>query len=169
MKLKFLLFSFFSIFLLSCRGEDINDLQQIDQIINFYIQNNNGVDLLNTENSGAYTGINLQDLNNPDTALKPITTFATKKDTNGISYIDYSAGATRVLQTPSGQYPETYQSEFYINLEKTVNNASVADRDTIKIQYSSEPKLFQVSKIWYNNQLVFSKISGQANIVKIVK
>lgn len=168
MKLKFLLFGVFGLLLLSCRGEDVNDLQKIDQVINLYIQNANGVDLLNTENTEAYTSITLQDLNDPNTALKPISSFSTKKDMNGVSYIDYVAGATRILQGSPGQYPETYQSEFYINLIKTVNNQSVIDVDTIKVQYSLEPTLFQVSKIWYNKQ-VFNKVVGQANIVKIVK
>jgi hypothetical protein len=53
-------------------------------------------------------------------------------------------------QTTVGEYPETYQSEFYINLSKTVNSATVTDVDTIKIQYSSEPTQFKVSKIWFN-------------------
>jgi hypothetical protein len=86
-----------------------------------------------------------------------------------VSYIDYAGGATRVLLTTSGQYPETYQSEFYINLTKSVNDNDVTDVDTIKIQYSSEPSQFKVSKIWYNKQLAFSKVSVEPNIVKIVK
>lgn len=161
---------FIPVFLLfSCRGEDEGDLQKIDQIINLYISDSNGVDLLNTDNTDAYTTITLQDLNDPDTALKTISNFSIKEDTDGVSYVDYASGATKVLQTTAGKYPETYQSEFYINLSKTVNNATVTDVDTIKIQYSSEPTQFKVSKIWYNNQLEFTKVGDEANIVKIVK
>ena len=158
-----------SILLFSCRGEDMNDLQKIDQVVNLYISDTNGVDLLNTENTNAYKTITLQDLNDPNTAFKEISTFSIKKDLNNVSYIDYAGGATRVLQTTSGQYPETYQSEFYINLTKSVNDNDVTDVDTIKIQYSSEPSQFKVSKIWYNKQLAFSKVSVEPNIVKIVK
>lgn len=156
-------------FLFSCRGEDEGDLQKIDQIINLYISDSNGVDLLNTDNTDAYTTITLQDLNDPDTALKTISNFSIKEDTDGISYVDYASGATKVLQTTAGEYPETYQSEFYINLSKKVNSATVTDVDTIKIQYSYEPTQFKVSKIWYNNQLEFTKVGDEANIVKIVK
>lgn len=158
-----------SILLFSCRGEDINDLQKIDQVINLYISDSNGVDLLNTENTNAYKTITLQDLNDPNTALKTISSFSVKKDVSNVYYLDYADGATRVLQTTSGQYPETYQSDFYINLTKSVNNTDVIDVDTIKVQYSSEPSQFKVSKIWYNKQLVFSKVSDEPNIVKIVK
>lgn len=169
MKLKILHFSVISMLLFSCRGEDVNDLQKIDQVVNLYISDSNGEDLLNTENTNAYKTISLQDLNDPNTALKAITTFSIKKDVTNISYLDYAAGATRLLLSNAGQYPENYQSEFYINLTKSVNDTDITDRDTIKIQYSSEPTLFKVSKIWYNNKLVFSKVSDEANIVKIVK
>jgi hypothetical protein len=169
MNFKILLFSMISILLFSCRGEDMNDLQKIDQVVNLYISDTNGVDLLNTENTNAYKTVTLQDLNDPNTALKAISTFSIKKDLNNVSYIDYAGGATRVLQTTSGQYPEIYQSEFYINLTKSVNDNDVTDVDTIKIQYSSEPSQFKVSKIWYNKQLAFSKVSVEPNIVKIVK
>ena len=158
-----------SLFLFSCRGEDVNDLQKIDQIVNLYISNGSGVDLLNKNNTDAYTAIVLQDLNDPNTALKPISNFSIKEDANGIFFMDYASGATKILQSTAGNYPEIYQSEFYINLSKTVNNVTTTDVDTIKIQYLSEPAHFKVSKIWYNNQLEFTKVGDEANIVKIVK
>ncbi len=158
-----------SMLLFSCRGEEVSDLQKIDQVVNLYISDKNGIDLLNTEDTIAYKTIALLDLNDPKTALKPISTFSIKKDVTNISYLDYAAGATRLLKSNAGQYPENYQSEFYINLTKSVNEKDITDRDTIKIQYSAELKLFKVSKIWYNNNLVFTKVSDEANIVKIVK
>ena len=169
MKLKILFYSMISILLFSCRGEDAGDLQKIDQVVNLYISDKNGLDLLNTENATAYKTITLLDLNDPNTAFKPITTFSIKKDAGNVSYLDYAAGATRILETTSGQYPENYQSEFYVNLTKTISDVEVTDRDTIKILYLNDPKFFKVSKIWYNNKLVFTKVSDEANIVKIVK
>jgi hypothetical protein len=125
--------------------------------------------VLDPANTNAYNSVTLQDLSDRKTAVRAISTFSIKKDLNNVSYIDYAGGATRVLQTTSGQYPEIYQSEFYINLTKSVNDNDVTDVDTIKIQYSSEPSQFKVSKIWYNKQLAFSKVSVEPNIVKIVK
>lgn len=169
MKHRIILFFISFLLLFSCRGEDVNDLKKIDQVINLYITDSNGLDLLNKENTNAFTNVTLQDLNDPKTALKSISSFSIKKDLANKNYIDYAAGATRILESPSGQYPETYKSEFYINLSKTVKDVDVIDVDTIKVQYSSEPLQFKVSKIWYNKQLVFSKVSDEANIVKIVK
>ena len=57
----------------------------------------------------------------------------------------------------------------YLNLSKTVDNNTVVDTDTVKIEYDWSPAVFQVSKIWYNQKLVFTKAEGQANIIKIVK
>ena len=67
------------LYFFSCRGEDMNDLQKIDQVVNLYISDSNGVDLLNTENTNAYKTITLQDLNDPNTALKAISTFLLKR------------------------------------------------------------------------------------------
>ena len=62
-----------------------------------------------------------------------------------------------------------YQSDFYINLSKIVNKETVTDVDTVKVEYNWSPNLFQVSKVWYNNKLSFSKVEGQPNIIHIVK
>jgi hypothetical protein len=68
--------------------------------------------LLNTENTNAYKTVTLQDLNDPNTALKAISTFSIKKDLNNVSYIDYAGGATRVLQTTSVNIPKPISLNF---------------------------------------------------------
>lgn len=166
MKIKLLLF--LSLFLfLSCRNED-NDAQKIDQVINIYMHNADGVDLLNTRIKGGYTGVSGQDLN-ADRALQTISGFSVKKDIDTVAYIDYVAGATKLLTDSISPSEKKYQSDFYLNLSKTVDNNTVVDTDTVKIEYDWSPAVFQVSKIWYNQKLVFTKAEGQANIIKIVK
>lgn len=166
MKIKLLLF--LSLFLfLSCRNEE-NDAQKIDQVINIYMHNADGVDLLNTRIKGGYTGVSGQDLN-ADRALQEISGFSVKKDKDTVAYIDYVAGATKLLKDSISPSEKKYQSDFYLNLSKTIDNNTVVDTDTIKIEYDWSPAVFQVSKIWYNQKLVFTKAEGQANIIKIVK
>ena len=166
MKIKLLLFlSLF--FFLSCRNEE-NDVQKIDQVINIYMHNEDGVYLLNTRIKGGYTSVSGQDLN-ADRALQTISGFSVKKDKDTVAYIDYVAGATKLLKDSISSAEKRYQSDFYLNLSKTVDKNTVIDTDTVKIEYNWSPAVFQVSKIWYNQKLVFTKAEGQPNIIKIVK
>jgi len=154
--------------LFSCRGEDESDLQKIDQVINVYLHDNSGVDLLNTNIKGGYTTVSGQDLN-ADKALQEISGFSVKKDKDTIAYIDYVAGAKKILLDSISPVQKRYQSDFYLNLSKIINKETVTDTDTVKVEYNWTPTLFQVSKIWYNQKLVFTKVEGQSNIIKIVK
>lgn len=167
MKIKFLLLTSV-VFLFSCRKEDENDVQKIDQVINVYLHDNSGVDLLNTNLKGGFTAVSAQDLN-ADKALQEISGFSVKKDKDTIAYIDYVAGAKKILSDSISPAQKNYQSDFYLNLSKIINKQTVTDTDTVKVEYSWTPTLFQVSKIWYNQKLVFTKVEGQANIIKIVK
>lgn len=168
MQIKPLFFLFFVVFFSSCRKEDENDLQKIDQVINIYIKDTAGKDLLNTKLSGAFTSVSAQDLD-ADKALQSISGFSVMKDKDTVAYIDYAAGATRLLKESISYTKKTYQSDFYLNLSKIENKVTVTDTDTVKVEYSWSPTLFQVSKLWYNNKLVFTKVDGQPNIIKIVK
>lgn len=154
--------------LFSCRGEEESDLQKIDQVINVYLHDNSGVDLLNTNIKGGYTTVSGQDLN-ADKALQEISGFSVKKDKDTIAYIDYVAGAKKILLDSISPVQKKYQSDFYLNLSKIINKKTVTDTDTVKVEYNWTPTLFQVSKIWYNQKLVFTKVEGQSNIIKIVK
>ncbi len=168
MKSKVLLLLFITVLLYSCRKEDENNVQKIDQVVNIYLKDTSGKDLLNTNLSGAFTSVSAQDLN-ADKALQSISGFSVKKDKDTVAYIDYAAGATRLLSDSVSATQKKYRSDFYLNLSKIVNKVTVTDTDTLKIEYSWTPTLFQVSKLWYNNKLVFTKVDGQQNIIKIVK
>jgi len=168
MNIRTLLFFIITMLLFSCRGEDESDLQKIDQVINVYLHDNSGVDLLNTNIKGGYTTVSGQDLN-ADKALQEISGFSVKKDKDTIAYIDYVAGAKKILLDSISPVQKRYQSDFYLNLSKSINKKTVTDTDTVKVEYNWTPTLFQVSKIWYNQKLVFTKVEGQSNIIKIVK
>ena len=53
-------------------------------------------------------------------------------------------------------------------MTKKVNDTNRIVNDTMIINYTSTPNLFQVSKVWYNDVLKFTKVEGQPNIVKTV-
>lgn len=164
----FFLFLIISFSLVSCRGNEA-DVQQIDQVLNLYFKDTSGKDLLNTKLVGTYNNIKLLDLNGR-TDQVPITSFSVKKNADTINYIDYASGAVRLLQDSVSPVNKTYRSDFIISLGKTIDAAnSIIDQDTIKIEYSWTPTLFQISKFYYNKKLKFTKAPGQPNTITIIK
>lgn len=159
----FLTLAFFAF--LSCRNDD-RGVQQIDQILNIYIDSA-GKDLLNNKIAGSYTNIQWNDVNGI-TDNAPVS-FSNKKDADTINYLEYLAGARRIKIDSSGD-TKRYESKIALLLTKRVNDStSVTTNDTLTIQYNSNPELFQVSQVWYNKVLKFTKVQGQPNIVKITK
>ena len=149
---------------LSCRSDE-DSVQRIDQVINLYIDSL-GQDMLNSKVPGSYTNSRMNDVYGL-TDNAPVS-FTIKKDADTISYIEYLAGAKRVGIDSSGT-SKTYESKVALFLTKKVNDSNRVTNDTITIQYLSTPELFQVSKLWYNGVLQFTKVEGQPNTVKIVK
>lgn len=149
---------------LSCRSNE-DSVQRIDQVINLYIDSL-GQDMLNSKVPGSYTNSRMNDVYGL-TDNAPVS-FTIKKDADTISYIEYLAGTKRIGIDSSGT-SKTYESKVALFLTKKVNDSNRVTNDTITIQYLSTPELFQVSKLWYNGVLQFTKVEGQPNTVKIVK
>ena len=149
---------------LSCRSDE-DSVQRIDQVINLYIDSL-GQDMLNSKVPESYTNSRMNDVYGL-TDNAPVS-FTIKKDADTISYIEYLAGAKRIGIDSSGT-SKTYESKVALFLTKKVNDSNRVTNDTITIQYLSTPELFQVSKLWYNGVLQFTKVEGQPNTVKIVK
>ena len=159
----FLLLAVFVAFL-SCRSDE-DSVQKIDQIINLYIDSL-GQDMLNTKLAGSYISSTMNDVYGL-TDNAPIS-ISIKKDADTINYIEYLAGAKRIA-IDSTANSKTYESKIALNLTKKIADANRITNDTMTIQYLSTPNFFQVSKIWYNGVLQFTKVEGQPNTVKIVK
>ncbi len=165
MKLKVSIFLSAIILLFSCRADE-EDTQVIDQVINLYLKNSSGQDLLNSNITGSYSSTTLFDLLG-ETELESISGYSLLKDEDTVVYLDYPAGAIRLLKDSVSPEQKTYYSKFVIQLYKEEN--SVTDNDTIEIEYNWTPSLFQISKLWYNEELKFTKVPGQRNVVTIVK
>ena len=159
----FLLLAVFVVFL-SCRSDE-DSVQKIDQVINLYIDSL-GQDMLNTKLTGSYISLTMNDVYGL-TDNAPIS-ISIKKDADTINYIEYLAGAKRIA-IDSTANSKTYESKIALNLTKKIADANRITNDTMTIQYLSTPNFFQVSKIWYNGVLQFTKVEGQPNTVKIVK
>ena len=159
----FLLLAVFVAFL-SCRSDE-DSVQKIDQVINLYIDSL-GQDMLNVKLPGSYISSSMNDVYGL-TDNTPVS-FTLKKDADTINYIEYLAGAKRIA-IDSTANSKTYESKIALNLTKKIADANRITNDTMTIQYLSTPNLFQVSKIWYNGVLQFTKVEGQPNTVKIVK
>lgn len=165
---NFFYITIFFLLLFSCRGEDESDLQKINQVVNIYMKNSSGTDLLNTNIKGGFTTVTAQDLN-ADKALQAISGVSVRKDKDTIAYIDYTSGAVKILKDTGSPNSKIYQSDFYINLSKIINKATVIDTDTLKIEYNWSPTLFEVSKIYYNGKLTSITKNGSVNTISIVK
>ncbi len=153
--------------LLSCRSDE-DSLQKIDQLFNLYMKNSAGQDLLNSKKSGSYTAISMNDVNGT-TDVAPVT-FSLKMTTDSIYYIEYLAGAKRITLDSISPEDRTYQSIIDVTLTRPLTdttNVQVTDR--LKIQYHWTPSLFEVSKVYYNDQLQFTKEPNVPNVVTIVK
>ncbi len=159
----FLLLAVFVAFL-SCRSDE-DSVQKIDQVINLYIDSL-GQDMLNTKLAGSYISSTMNDVYGL-TDNAPIS-ISIKKNADTINYIEYLAGAKRIA-IDSTANSKMYESKIALNLTKKIADANRITNDTMTIQYLSTPNLFQVSKIWYNGVLQFTKVEGQPNTVKIVK
>ena len=158
-----LLMVFFA--LISCRNDE-SDVQKIDQIIHLYIDSA-GQDMLNSNILGSYVSVQGNDeYGLVDSA--PVN-FSNKKDADTVNYLEYLAGARRIGIDSVGEQ-KIYESKIALILTKRITNTTNAIiNDTLTIQYTSTPTLFQVSKIYYNNILKFTKVEGEPNIVKITK
>ncbi|MGS0747691.1 hypothetical protein [Halpernia sp. GG3] len=168
MKNAFFILMFLGFVFISCRGNEENP-QQIDQVVNLYIKDATGKDLLDTKLSGAFNNIKFLDLNGL-TDQVPISSFSLKKNLDTVNYIDYDSGAKRILQDSLNPGNKTYRSNFILSLSKNIDaTTAVTTQDTIKIEYSWTPALFQISKFYYNKKLVFSKVSGKPNVITIIK
>ena len=165
MKNAFFLSVLMSFALFSCRNDE-DAVQKIDQVIRLYIDSA-GQDMLNSNIKGSYSNIRMNDVYGL-TDSAPVN-FSTKKDQDTVNFIEYIAGARRIGIDSAGT-SKTYESKIALIMSRSLPNAATAIvNDTMTIQYSFTPELFQVSKIWYNKTLRFTKVTGEPNIVKIQK
>lgn len=153
--------------MICCRGDE-NEYQVIDQVLKMYVRSASNPDLLNSKIPGSYTSVSLLDLLS-ETAQAPISGSSLQKDSDTITYLDYAAGAVRELKDSISPELKTYRSRFLIRYSKTMNSQTVNDDDTIEIEYRWTPSLFELSKLWYDNQLIFTKVEGQPNMITIIK
>lgn len=153
----------------SCRGDE-SDLQKIDQVINVYITNSDGQDLLNSDLDGSYISYELWDLNGTYDLTEITSGFSLETDDDDVNFIEYISGATRVLTDSVSPNLKYYQSEFSFNLEREIDEDNTTfDIDTMTVNYLWTNSTFEVSTIYWDEELVFTKTEGEPNTVKIIK
>lgn len=169
MKLKTLTILSAILLLFSCQRDEA-ETQTIDQVLQLYMKSSTNQDLLNSRIPGSFNNVTLLDILGVRDLI-PVSGFTLLKDSDTLTYLDYPAGAIRLkIDSLSNENEETYYSQFVIRLSRPSNSTTpFVDDDTIKIEYKSTPSLFQISKLWYNGDLKFTKIQGEPNIVTIVK
>lgn len=168
MKKYFPVLALISLTLFSC-GSDEDSLQKIDQLLNIYIQDASGNNLLHPTDVGSYTGISMNDELAPTDVAN--VNYSRKMLSDSIYFIEYNTGATREFVKDSSDGSKIYRSLIEVSLTKKISDTQnePVDIDTLEILYRNHPSVFEVSKVYYNNVLKFSKIPDQPNVVTITK
>lgn len=165
MKNVFFLAFLIAMFTTACRGDE-DAVQRIDQVIQLYIDSA-GTDMLNLNIDGGYTNIRMNDVYGL-TDNAPVN-FTLKKDVDTINYIEYVAGARRIL-TDSSAVLKVYESKIALFLTKRLTDSTnVIINDTLTLQYKSTAEVFEIDEVYYNGILKFKKTEGAPNIVQVSK
>ncbi|MDR6406226.1 MULTISPECIES: hypothetical protein [Chryseobacterium] len=165
-----IVFGFLVVFcaFLSCRNGDDEDLQKIDQIINIYMKNDAGRDLFHKKKDTTYFTYSMNDVNG-DKDIAPVSS-SLKATSDSTLFIEYIAGAKRVGLDTLDPNNKTYHSVITVSLLKHLNNTVIDTiSEELEIQYRWTPSVFEVSKVYYNDTLRFTKTPGSSNVVTIVK
>lgn len=164
-----IIFGFLVIFcaFLSCKTDD-DDVQRIDQILNIYMKNGAGRDLLNNKAGATYFTYSMNDVNGV-ADLAPVST-SLRATADSTLFIEYIAGARRIGLDTLDPDNKTYHSVITVSLIKRLNNIILDTiNDKLEVQYRMTPNVFEVSKVYYNDTLRFTKQDGAPNVVTIVK
>jgi len=135
----------------ACNRDNIP--QQIHQQISFFIQNEQGDNLLDSNAEMTYfRRISFLDLNDQKADV-PINGITYDKNSLGQNYIKYISGAKRILLHRSDS-SEIYTSKFFIKYNKYENDTKIMDNDTLDVSYSLSPSIFEVIEIKLNGEIV---------------
>lgn len=151
--------------LFSCTSDD-DSLQRIDQIMNIYIKNSAGQDLLNSKKAGSFIGYSINDQNGSKD-ISPVS-IPLKMTTDSVYYMEYIAGAKRIALDSINPDNRTYRSKLLFSLRRTINKVTDTINDNVEIEYRWTPSLFQVSKVIYNGKVEFTKEANQPNSINVV-
>lgn len=166
--MKNLFFSFLVLgtAVLSCR-QDTEELQRIDQVVHLYIDSL-GQDMLNSKIPGSYFSVTMNDVDG-QTDNAPVA-VSLRKNEDTLTYIQYTAGATRILTDSVSPEQKTYRSRIALNMTRRINDSTTAlTSDTLVLNYLYTAQVFQLSSALYNNVQVFTKADGQPNVIQIHK
>lgn len=154
------------LFLLISCGSDDDSLQRIDQIMNIYVKNGAGQDLLNAKKPGSYTAYAVNDIDG-DKDVSPVP-VSLKMTADSLYYFEYVAGAKRIVFDSISPDSKNYRSRMTFTYSKKVGDQTVTESDVMIIDYRWTPSLFQVSKVLYNGSPVFSKGADEPNSINTV-
>lgn len=165
-----IIFGFVIVFFafLSCRSGDDDEIRKIDQLLNIYMKNGLGRDLFHKKKDTTYFTYFMTDVNG-DIDETPVSS-SLKATADSTLYIEYLAGAKRVGLDTIDPDNKIYHSVITVSMIKRLNNTIIDTIDEkLEIQYRMTPLVFEVSKVYYNDTLRFTKQPGGLNVVTIVK
>ncbi|SDD86171.1 hypothetical protein [Riemerella columbipharyngis] len=149
----------------SCRKENVPS-QKIEQVLNIYVKNSTGKDLLNPKDSTNYISVSAVDLNaDIDGVQVPLNIM----QNDSIYFLQYIAGARRILKDSLSKDEKTYSSDIVLSFNKNVNQQLVSTTDTLGLEYFWSPSMFRLSDVKLNNVSLKKGKSGNPTEVVIVK
>ncbi len=151
-------------FLFACRGEDSYSSQKIDQVVQIYLKNSLGEDLLDPMLQPAPYSVSFIDLD-AERAGVSVSTQKKQDSTKGF-YLEYVAGATRVEEAFPG-VDLGYRSSLQM-ISRDGNN-SAEEIDTLIFRYSSSPEEFSIEQIFLNDTLLFQKAGQTINQIVLTR
>lgn len=158
-------FSAILFLLISC-GRDDDSLQRIDQIMNIYVTNEAGQDLLNAKKPGSYTGYSVNDIDG-DKDISPVP-VSLKMTADSLYYFEYIAGAKRKVFDSISPDSKNFRSRMTFTYSRKEGEQTVTESDVMEIHYRWTPSLFQISEVLYNGNPVFSKGADEPNSINKV-
>lgn len=151
--------------LIGCARSEGPQEVQIDQTLKIYYKDTQGRDLLSIWQNAGADPIRWEDLLAARAGEN--VNFLTKKDSLGINYIEYQAGATRLETSDASTMDRLFTTEIQVNY--TTDSLAEVHSDTLQVIYRLSPTRFFISKVQYNQQLLAIDPIGAGNSVTVVK
>lgn len=163
--MKILQFISLALLLFACRGEDLESIQKIDQVLHIYIKDAQGNDLLNPERAEAFQSVEFKDMQAEYDRVA--VSVSKKQDSAKVFYYEYITGANRLPLPNATDQRKTYQSTLAVQYR--LSATSDIEEDIMSLSYEWTPQIFQLKSVTYNDKVIFEKTAEGISTITIQK
>lgn len=154
-----------AILMVGCSRSEEPEEVRIDQLLRVYYKDTEGRDLIEEWQKAGADPMRWEDL----LAIRAgeNVSYLNRKDSLGINFIEYQAGATRVETSEGSVSDRSFITQIRINY--STDSLEQVRSDTLQIRYVLSPNTFFISEVHYNQKLLPMAPFGNANVVTVVK